>query len=58
MWYPLTNDIRFEQVRMITKTQLKLNDYHWSVGDLRKEENKGFDIDVSETRILPYKNRF
>ena len=43
---------------MITKTDLKLNDYHWSVGDLRKEENKGFDIDVTETRVLPYKNRF
>ena len=57
-WYPLTYDVRFEQVRMITHTQLKLNDYHMSVGDLRKDESKGFEIDVTETRVLPYNNRF
>ena len=42
---------------MVTQTHLKLNDYHWSVGDLRKDQHKGFDIDVTETRVLPYNNR-
>ena len=43
---------------MITHTLLKLNDYHWSVGEMRLDEKQGFDIDVTETRVLPYKNTF
>ena len=47
-----------DQVRTITRSKLNLNDYHWNIGDMRKDVEDGFDLEVTETRLMPYKNSF
>ena len=49
---------KVDQVRMITRSKLNLNDYHWNIGDMRKDVEDGFDLEVTETRLMPYKNSF
>ena len=34
-WFPISNANRNEEVRMLMRQELNLNDYHWNVGDLR-----------------------
>ena len=34
-WYPISEVVRSETVKMITRTRLKLNDHHWNIGNLR-----------------------
>ena len=55
-WYPISDLVRFEHVKMISRTKLKLNDHHWNVGDMRAYKEDGFEINVKENRVLPYKN--
>ena len=55
-WYPVSELVRFEYVKMITRTRLKLNDHHWNIGNMRVEMEDGYDVDVKKSRILPYKN--
>ena len=50
--------MRFDQVRTITRSKLNLNDFLWNVGDVHIDRFEGFDISVTDSRILPYKNNF
>ena len=43
---------------MITRSKLNLNDYQWNIGDLLQDIEDGFDLKVTETRLLPYINSF
>ena len=49
---------RVDQVRMITRTKLHLNDYQWNIGDMLEDNLNGFDLEVTETRIMSYNNYF
>lgn len=48
---------RLETVKMITRSELVLNDFRLNVGNLLVDETSGFNILKSETRLLPYSNR-
>ena len=54
----MNENIRVDQVRMVTRSKLNLNDYQWNIGDMWKDIEDGFDLEVTETRLLPYKNTF
>ena len=54
----MNEESRLDQVRMITRSKLNLNDYQWNIGDMLKDIEDGFDLEVTETRLLPYKNSF
>ena len=43
---------------MITRSKLNLNDYQFNVGNLFIDQDDSFNIEQSETRLLPYKNKF
>ena len=45
-WYPISELVRFEYVKMITRTRLKLNDHHWNIGNMRMDVEDGYDVDV------------
>ena len=46
-----------ETVKLITRSKFELNDYQFNVGNLVVDETSGFNLEKSETRILPYANR-
>ena len=54
----MNENARTDQVRMITRSKLNLNDYKWNIGDIFMDIEDGFDIEVTENRLLPYKNTF
>ena len=45
-WYPISELVRFEYVKEITRTRLKLNDHHWNIGNMRMELEDGYEVDV------------
>ena len=53
---PLSEVARNDEVRIITRQKLNLIDYQWSVSNLLKDSDAGFEIEKSGSRLLPYKN--
>ena len=52
----MTEETRFDQVRLITRKKLNLSDYIWDIGSLLLDIEDGFNLEVSETRVLSYDN--
>ena len=55
-YIPLSNDIKTDNVRMIQRIRIRLNDYKFNVGDLLIDTEQGFESSHTNTRILPYAN--
>ena len=56
-WYPLSSRTRTDNVKMITRSDMMLNDNFAHVGDLLVENLKGFKAHKEPNRELPYRNR-
>ena len=57
-WWALSEKQRIDQVRMISRTKINLNDYQWDIGNFLQENEEGFDVEIGISRELPYDNRF
>ena len=44
--------------KIITRTNLELNDYIMNVGDLLEDSDEGFYMETMGMRTLPYENLF
>lgn len=57
-WIPVSNQVRKETVKYVTRSNFLLNDYKFNVGSLRVDNEQGFNPEKSgNDRLLPYKNR-
>ena len=57
-WFAMNEQTRLDQVRLITRSKLKLNDYQWNIGNMFMDVTDGFEHKVTETRQVPYKNNY
>ena len=53
----MSNSVRTDAVKMITRQKIELNDYKFNVGNLLLDEETGFHARIGNLRILPYENR-
>ena len=56
-WFPVSNTVRTDIVKMIVRSQMDLNDYYINIGNVKIDDETGFTSDTTSTRILPYKNQ-
>lgn len=57
-WYPISNVSRVDVVRMITRSDMLLNDSIMNIGSLQTEKNFGYKVNTIPSRDLPYQNNF
>ena len=57
-WYALSKEVRQDNLNIVKRSQMNLNDYKLNVSSLRIDIEKGFDIEKSLPRNLPYNNQF
>jgi len=54
-WYPISTKTRTDVVKMITRTDMQLND---SPFGMTTDQIEGYEIEQMPSRELPYKNKF
>lgn len=58
VWYPLNATGRTDYVQKIERTEINLYDNYYSVGEIWKELDLGFQENRMPNRELPYRNLF
>ena len=55
-YYPVSVNQRTDTVKMIQRIKLNFDDSAFSIGDILKEEDEGFETKIAEKRTMPYLN--
>ena len=58
VWHSVSPTNRLDYVRMITRTEMNIDDSLLNLGSLGTKYDKGYYIDKLPTRELPYTNNF